>query len=199
MTDMKEWFKTMLGLYRGNVEYMRVQYEEGLRNLAALERVSTINFPGLPQDIKDVLLPPKLTRRQRHAMRVERVLNLFFEHGGTLRLPTIMQALGLSKNAAKDWMNKQIDDFPETCQWERVNGNRSRFIHKAFRNYYGDSAATQQETDGNPAVNTAETLGTGYAIASSEEAMTENQGTDLSAAEEQPLPEEPPGGQTDAA
>lgn len=120
-------FQNLLDCKRAELEKVRIRYEALQHDVAALERAATQELP--PSLSAEALAPavPHLPRKEKHARRVQQILELFRHHGGVLHLSAIMAELGISKNAAKEWMNTPIDQAPADCPWERVDGNRSRF------------------------------------------------------------------------
>ena len=125
-------FQNMLDNKRVELEQARIRYEALQRDVAALEHTSTMKLsPALSAEAPEPRLP-KLSKSEKHALRKKQILALFQRHGGTLHLSEVMRELQVSKNAAKDWMNAEIDQAPVACPWELKDGNKSRFKLKDF-------------------------------------------------------------------
>jgi len=123
-------FQNLLDHKRAELDQAKIRYEELQRDVAALERAASMQLP--PSLFAEAPAPamPKLSKKEKHALRERQIIELFHRSGGMLHLSTIMKELHVSKNAAKDWMNVEIDRAPMSCPWERVDGNKSRFIFK---------------------------------------------------------------------
>lgn len=125
-------FQGLLDRKRAELEQARIRYEELQRDVAALERAAMMDLPLPLAAEAPAPAEPKLSRQERHAQRERQVIELFRLHGGVLHLSTVMRELEVSKNAAKDWMNLEIDRAPMAYPWERVDGNKSRFRLKEY-------------------------------------------------------------------
>jgi hypothetical protein len=131
--SMSTLFQHLLDSKKRELEQARMRFEELQRDIAALERAATMELPPELTQAVHLSSAPKLTKKEKHLLREKQILELFAQHEGTLHLSTIMAALKVSKNASKEWMNAPIDQSPENCPWERVEGNKSRFTLKKLR------------------------------------------------------------------
>jgi len=127
---MTTLFDSLLSLKRAALEQARIHHEELQQEVAALERTAKMPLPPELLAEAPALRKPRLTKKEKHALRHEQIMEMFHRHGGVLRLTTIMNELKVSRNGAKDWMNAGIDQSPEMTPWTRVDGNRSRFMLK---------------------------------------------------------------------
>jgi len=124
---MSTLFENLLSLKRAALEQARLRYEALQHDVATLEHAATMPLPPELLAEAPALRKPRLTKKEKHALRHEQIIKLFDKHAGVLRLTTIMKELDISKNAAREWMNAGIDRAPEMTPWTRVEGNRSRF------------------------------------------------------------------------
>ncbi len=123
-------FQTLLAVKKAETEKAKRRWEQLQREVAALECVAAMPLPQELLRVVPALGQAKFSRKEKSALRYKQVMELFGQHGGKLRLQTIVSALKVSRNAAKEWMNSLIDRSPETCPWTRVGDNRSRFMLK---------------------------------------------------------------------
>ena len=123
-------FETLLQIKRVELEQAKLRYEALQREVAALELIASMPLPPSLLAQAPALKPPKLTKKEKHALREKRVLELFHRYDGRLDLDTLIQELRVSRTAIKEWMNSGIDRAPETTPWTRLDGNKSRFILK---------------------------------------------------------------------